>query len=383
MKIYQNINVFEAAQQRISFLFDEFENVVVGMSGGKDSTTVFNLCYLEAKKRNRLPLTVMWLDQEAEFEHTEKYVKSIMYHPDVNPLWLQIPFKIFNATSNKEEWLECWDVNKPDDWMRPKDAISVKENNFGTDRFHEMFTKVMEYYYPNQKACYLAGVRCEESPTRYVALTTAATYKHITWGKILNKKMQHFTFYPIYDWIYLDVWKAIHDNSWDYNEIYNYQYRYGLPIQKMRVSNLNHETALSSLLYLQEVEPQTWQKLSKRLSGINTVKHLKAEAITVIDKLPEAFESWKEYAYYLLENLITDDKRRLIFAKHFERLEEKYSNLVHQKDTMYKNMVTTLVINDFEFTKLNNWERNPELNAWRHWNKKGILPTKRNKYIHG
>ncbi|WP_445454091.1 phosphoadenosine phosphosulfate reductase domain-containing protein [Flavobacterium sp. 25HG05S-40] len=381
MKIYQKINVYEAAKKRIEYLFNEFPNVVVGMSGGKDSCVVFNLALEEAKKRNRLPLSVMWLDQEAEFQATADHVRDIMYMPEVNPIWLQMHFKIFNATSHSEEWLECWEPGK--EWMREKDPISIKENVFGTDRFHDMFTKVLDYYFPNDKACYIAGVRCEESPTRYVALTTAATYKHITYGKILNRKKEHFTFYPIYDWIYVDVWKAIHDNGWPYNDIYNAQYRHGIKIQSMRVSNLHHETALKSLLYLQEVEPQTWEKLSRRLSGINTIKHLKNDAIAAITDLPEEFESWREYAFYLLENLITDVAKQKVYAKKFEALEKKYENLVHNKDGLYKMMVTTVVVNDFEFTKLSNWERNPELNAWRHYNKNGTLPQKKNKFIHG
>lgn len=381
MKIYQKINVYEAAKQRIAYLFDEFENVIVGISGGKDSTIVYNLALEEARKRNRLPLNVLWLDQEAEFQMTNDYVKTIMYNPDVNPIWLQIHFKIFNATSHTEDWLHCWEPGK--EWMREKDDISIKENVFGTDRFTDMFNKVIEHYFPNQKACYLAGVRTEESPTRYVALTTAVTYKHVTWGKILNRKMQHYTFYPIYDWTYVDVWKAIHDNGWPYNDVYNYQYRYGIKIQNMRVSNLHHETALKSLFYLQEVEPQTWEKLCKRLSGINTIKHLKNDAVAAVNDLPEAFESWREYAYYLLENLVTDLPKREVYRKKFESLEKRYANLVHNKDNLYKTMVTTVIVNDYHFTKLNNWERNPELNAWRHYDKKGTIPQKQNKYIHG
>lgn len=381
MKIFQKINVFEAAQQRISYLFDEFENVVVGISGGKDSTIVFNLALAEAKKRNRLPLSVLWLDQEAEFQMTADYVKTIMEMPEVKPLWLQVHFKIFNATSHKEEWLNCWEPGK--EWMREKDPVAIHDNVFGTDRFADMFTKALEYYYPNQKACYLAGVRTEESPTRYVALTTQSTYKHITYGKILNRKLQHFTFYPIYDWTYVDVWKAIHDFGWPYNPVYNYQYRYGVKIQNMRVSNLHHETALKSLFYLQEVEPQTWEKLSRRLTGINTIKHLKNDAIGAISELPEAFENWREYAYYLLENLVPDADKRKTYQAKFESLEKRYANLKFHKDTMYKVMVTTVVVNDYHFTKLSNWERNPELNAWRHYDKKGVQPLRRNKYIHG
>lgn len=35
MKIYSNKTVYEAALDRIRFLFDEFPNIIVGVSGGK------------------------------------------------------------------------------------------------------------------------------------------------------------------------------------------------------------------------------------------------------------------------------------------------------------------------------------------------------------
>lgn len=38
MKILSNKNVFDAALERINYLFDEFPNVVAGISGGKDSS---------------------------------------------------------------------------------------------------------------------------------------------------------------------------------------------------------------------------------------------------------------------------------------------------------------------------------------------------------
>ena len=64
MKIYSKKNVLDAAYERINYLFDEFENVVIGFSGGKDSTTVLNLALKVATEKNRLPLSVLWIDQE-------------------------------------------------------------------------------------------------------------------------------------------------------------------------------------------------------------------------------------------------------------------------------------------------------------------------------
>ena len=38
MKFYLDENVYDAAIERIEYLFDEFDEVIVSFSGGKDST---------------------------------------------------------------------------------------------------------------------------------------------------------------------------------------------------------------------------------------------------------------------------------------------------------------------------------------------------------
>jgi NH3-dependent NAD+ synthetase len=56
MKILPEKNVFDEALDRIRYLFDEFPNIVVGMSGGKDSTVAFELAMRVTRERGRLPL---------------------------------------------------------------------------------------------------------------------------------------------------------------------------------------------------------------------------------------------------------------------------------------------------------------------------------------
>src|ERR1700752_4615171 len=137
-KVYLETNVFEESKKRIEFIFDDCDDVIVGMSGGKDSTVCYNLALAEATKRGRLPLKVYWIDQEAEWQATDTYMKSIMHNPNVNPFWFQIPFNFTNSLSFRDNFLRVWEEGREDIWIRPQDPISIKVNPTKCQRFYEL-----------------------------------------------------------------------------------------------------------------------------------------------------------------------------------------------------------------------------------------------------
>lgn len=364
-KIYLKQNVLEAALDRIRWLFEEFPNIIVSFSGGKDSTVILNLSLQVAEEMGRLPMKVAFLDQEAEWDMVIDYVRTVMHDPRVEPLWYQIPLRLFNATSTTEPWLECW--KEGGEWIREKEPDSIKVNKYKCDRFKELFGKIIETDYADQRTAYIAGVRCEESPARMVGLTGALTYKHVTWGKFLNKKLGHFTFYPIYDWTYSDVWAAIHRNGWRYCRIYDYMYQYGIPVRDMRVSNVHHETAIKSLYFLQEVEPDNWNRLVSRLRGVNTAGQIKEELFRVRE-LPPMFESWIEYRDYLLEKLIVSDEAKTAFRRHFKNFDKFY---IHEavQTALAQASIVAILKNDWHSTTLDNFLRRPNVHVYREWRK--------------
>lgn len=369
MKIYTGETVLEAARKRMAFVFDEFDQIYVAFSGGKDSTVTLHLALEEARRRDRLPVKVLFVDQEAEWKSTIDYVRDVMHRDDVDPYWLQVPIKISNSASVDEdaEWLQCWQEGAQ--WMRPQEPDSIKINRFGTDRFKEMFDHVLATYHPDQKACIVGGVRAEESPGRRFALTKAPKYKWVTWCKRLKAKggHPHFSFYPIWDWTYKDVWKYIHDSGAAYCKVYDYMYQHGVPAFNMRVSNLHHETAVKSLYYMQEVEQDTWEALSNRLGGVHVARNLgHANQFSAPKKLPWMFKSWIEYRDHLLDKLIGNPEHQAIYRREFARLDRIFERMV-KRDRLTKVQIVTLLANDFHLTKCHNFISTPEAGEFMKW----------------
>jgi predicted phosphoadenosine phosphosulfate sulfurtransferase len=375
-KFYLNQNVWDAAIDRIRYIFSEFPNVVVNFSGGKDSTVVFNLALKVAEELGRLPLKVMFIDQEAEWDCVIDYIRRVMNDPRVEPMWFQMPLRLFNATSTEEPWLHCWKEGA--EWIREKEPNSVKVNRYGADRFTDLFTKIFEVEFSDVKSCHLAGVRCEESPRRMLGLTSYATYKHVTWGKYENRKLQHYVFHPLYDWSYTDIWKAIHDNGFPYCRLYDYMYQYGVPARDMRVSNVHHETAIKSLYYMQELEPDNWNRLVSRIRGINTAGQVQDQMFAV-SELPYMFGDWVEYRDYLLENLVKEGEPKDAFRRKFASIDKQYTHDLI-REAMARACVTAILKNDWHMTTIENFIYSPDVLLYRRWIK-GEKVHNPNKYI--
>lgn len=362
MKIYRDQTVLDASLERLRYLFSKFNNVVVFFSGGKDSTTILELTLIVAREQSRLPVKVMFIDQEGEWDATDEYVSEVMHRDEVEPYWLQCPIRLANATSATDNWLHCWEEGV--EWIRPKSDISIHENVYGEDRFKNMFNAFARYMFPTAPVACIGGVRAQESPARSVSLTTVAKYEHVTWAKVLNGKLSHYTFYPIYDWEIHDIWKFIHDGGYRYNRIYDRMWQHGLKIEKMRVSNLHHESAVSSLFILQELEPDTWTRVQRRLRGVNTAGQL-GESDYFVGEVPSMFANAREYRDYLLENLIPDGEEKDRFRRQFKAFDKVYEGYPSM-EYIYLHEINAILVNDSFMVKIGNLSSSTGLYKWKH-----------------
>ena len=362
-RFYQKQNVYEAAKERMAFLYDEFDEVIVSISGGKDSSVIYHLAMEVAREKGRLPLNVMWLDQEMEWQATADLCEKMLLNKDVIPYWYQMPIHMTNNANIKERYNHCWSVEEKDKWPRERHPISIKENTYGTYRFNDLFGAIIKKDFAGKKAAYITGVRAEESPARTMGLTHLATYKHITWGKSFGNNL-HYSFHPIYDWSYRDVWKYIHENKIEYNPVYDELYRHGANLHDMRVSSLHHEISIRNLLFVQEIEPETWNKIAGRVVGANTIKHLKEKSFRCPSKLPYMFDTWGEYTRHLIKNLVPEKKNREELNRRIESGLKIYKNHIAQ-EAFFKAIINTVLSADWDYTKLANFESSPNVNLYR------------------
>ena len=65
---------------------------------------------------------------------------------------------------------------------------------------------------------------------------------------------------------------------------------------------------------MQELEPETYDKLEKRLQGVHTAAiYGKENLMYSIKELPKTFKTWKEYKDFLLESIHPDLKKLFKF----------------------------------------------------------------------
>lgn len=333
VKIYRTDDVLNAARERIAMLFDNFEIINVSVSSGKDSCVLYHLALQEAIKRDR-KITVFFLDQEAEYQASIDVIHILMQHPNVIPAWYQVPIYLTNATSYTDFFLHAW--GHGEQWMREKDSLAIHE--ISEDYPHRFYGFFEWYEALNPDAAYLVGLRAEESITRYRAVTKHPGWNGINWASSTGGTHK---FYPIYDWSVYDVWKYIYEFSIPYNRIYDLMYMSGVSIYKgMRVSNLIHEKAFGCLVDLPRFEPDTYDRLCRRIGGIATAARYASEKLVFSNKeLPRHYKTWFEFRDFLLNNIPEAD--------HRERFERRFAGQP-EDERMYQQQVGQLLINDYE-----------------------------------
>lgn len=364
------ISVFDAACERIEWLFDNFPEIAVSFSGGKDSTVLLHLT-AEIARRRKKRFSVLFVDWEVQYSQTIEHISCMkeQYHDVIKKFyWVALPLSTVSGVSQFEpEWM-AW--KKGVEWVRqpPEDAITDEETfpfyHYGMT-FEEFMPAFSNWLSKQKGLAMLVGIRAEESLNRLLGLVSLRKLRYSEDKPWTTASVEgfYYTAYPLYDWKTQDIWIYNARKKARYNPIYDLMYRAGVPVKAMRVCEPYGPEQRKSLWLYHILDAETWGKACLRVSGANSgaiYAHESGEFYAHRKKLtkPDG-HTWQSYAQFLLHSMPekTAEHYRTKIAVYLKwYLERDYPQGIpeeQEKDLGYRDIPSwrrickTLLRNDF------------------------------------
>jgi len=332
MKIrkYQDLNVYDAAIERIDYIFKNFERIYLSFSGGKDSGVMLNLVIDYMRKHGITEkIGVQILDNEANYSQSLEFMHSILgKNLDIlDVYWCCMPITLpCTVSSYAIDW-QCWGKRDQERWIRPMPTqpyiVNIDNHPFDffeEDMSYDHFWDGFGNWYSQGKTCAnLIGIRTVESLNRFRAILNdrKETFNGKMWTKLNIGTV--YNCYPIYDWRTEDIWTANAKFDWEYNGLYDIFYKAGVPVHSMRVASPFMSESKSSLGLYRVIDGTTWAKLCARVQGANFIATYGKQLGYRSFKLPEG-HTWKSFVKFLLDTLPKEvaENFKLRFIQSFQ-----------------------------------------------------------------
>lgn len=308
------MNVLEAAERRIAWLFAQIPRIYVSFSGGKDSTVLLHLAAAEARRTGRR-FGLLFIDWEAQFRRTIEHVERCfdLYADVVDPYWVALPLRTTNACSMIEPEWTCWDESRRNDWVRelPPRAISdpaALPCYFGstpTMTFEDFVPAFGKWYAQGQLSVGLVGLRTAESLNRWRSMNVSkSTLSNLRWTTYMSGTL--YNAYPLFDWSVEDIWTFHGRTGTCHNSLYDLMHQAGLSPSQMRICEPYGDEQRRGLWLYHVLEPETWGKVVARVAGANTGALYASERSAVLGTskmaLPDG-HTWQSFAELLLDTM--------------------------------------------------------------------------------
>lgn len=314
IKRYRDVNVLDAARNRINMVFDKFERIYVAFSGGKDSSVMLHLVMEQAIARNRR-VAVMFIDFEAQYADSITHIHEMfnLYRDHIDPHWICVPMLLRNAVTNFEPRWMCWDESKRDLWIRDKPPGCKTEADYpfavpGME-FEEFIVLFGEWYGQGEPTAGFIGIRAQESLHRYCAVATWEKKDLMFDGHRWTTKIvaETYNIYPIYDWLTEDIWRyhATYPTK-PHNRIYDKMQMAGVKLSQQRLCQPFGDDQRRGLWLYHILEPHTWFRLVARVNGANSGALYVEEKgnITGYNKITKpAHHTWQSFCNMLLQTM--------------------------------------------------------------------------------
>lgn len=259
LKAYMDVDVVEAARQRLIQLFTNTCPMTLSFSGGKDSLCLLTLV-LELQAEGRIDcsnLTVIYIDEEAMYEDVIDVVKQyriICLTRNIKFIWYAIETKFyncFNLLKNDESFM-LFDRTKKDVWIREPPDFAVRDDPLLIPRL-DMYQDFL--HRKGRGGIDIIGIRESESVQRMLFMSK---------GKNENGLFRGQAAYPIYDWTDNDVWLFIKTHHIPFPEVYMRMYQTGVKKGRLRVAMWFSMDAAATLLPLGSSYPDLMARTIRR-----------------------------------------------------------------------------------------------------------------------
>jgi len=312
-KKYLDKTVFQASTERISKIFDDFDNIYISFSGGKDSTVMTHLVLNEAIKRNR-KVGLLIIDLEAQYIKTIEHIEEIinLYKNNIELHWVCAELLLRNAVSDFLPKWTCWDSDNKHLWIRDKPKLQSDLNQYDfyipKMEFEEFMVLFGKWYGKRGNTAAFIGIRADESLHRYRAILSEKkdlTHNGYKWTTKIASNV--FNVYPIYDWKTEDIW-IFHAKNKNlcHNKIYDMMSKAGVKLSNQRLCQPFGDDQKKGLWLYHILEPNTWYKLLNRVSGVNSGALYIQENGNINgynDITKPNNHTWESYTNYLLKSL--------------------------------------------------------------------------------
>lgn len=285
-RVSLGVNVFDAALGRLQALAEDGHRLVVSFSTGKDSGVCVELALLALRAAGRRePLDVVMRDEEILYPGSFEYAERLAARSDISFRWVVAHQPIINVFNREQPYWWVFDpLLPPEAWVRQPPPFVEKAVGMSI----QSLTNDVMFPPPPGKRTYVAvGLRADESQRRTMAV-------HAAGGHLLKAKPGSLSVgvRPIYDWGDADIWKAIKDFKWDYNEAYDHMYKLGVPRHALRIAPPTMSAvSVTHLGVAARIWPKWFDRVCSRVPGVRTAAHFGKRAVQPRRRLGETWEA--------------------------------------------------------------------------------------------
>ena len=274
-----DVNVVEAARERIRHVYDTFDTVCVQFSGGKDSTAILYLAKEIHEERGLGPVKVIFRDEEMVSPATIEFLEKVREYDWVDMEWYCLPVGQEVWVLGRREYALLWSQKRRDEGRLvreiPEWAITAEDFGLTSDR---AIPEMIDYYTMQGKkgmTAFITGVRANESMLRYRTVVQKLHENYINRPYKLSKAIPMRFAKIIYDWTSDDVMKFIvEEHNAEYCKFYDYAMMTGA---NPRVGIPLHSIAARRIMDVVETEPEFYDELIRVYPHVDAQRRLWAD----------------------------------------------------------------------------------------------------------